>query len=149
MTALASSRALREVRFIQKDLPGTAGQVYKGGIACWDTATGLVVKASASTTQVPIGRFTEDKLVTSGGTVNVTLFREVVAYWFVNATAGDAVAASDIGDLAYLVDDQTVANNDATNTRSVLGRIWDFQSTKGVLVEPRPTSEGRIGGLDA
>lgn len=150
MTALSASRGSKVVRATYIDLACTNQQVYKGGIACFDTSTGLVAKAAApSTTMIPIGTFTEDKLVTGNAAQTIQLFRELEAVWFTNATAGDAVVAADIGKLVYLLDDQTVANNDNTNTRSVAGRAWKLDSAKGVLVEFRQTAGDRLGGLDA
>lgn len=148
MTALAASRRETDYTAQYIELPGTAQTVYKGGIACWDTSTGLVAKAAASATMVPIGEFTEDKTVASGGTVVIKLFRELKAKWMVNASGGDAVVAADLGKLCYVLDDQTVANNDNTNARSVAGRIWKLDSTKGVLVEFLQTGSSHISGLD-
>lgn len=155
MTALAAARYNIPVKFSDIDLPGKAEQVFRGGIACWDTSTGLVAKAFVSINLHPIGFFdpvrpgTDGSVTTpSGGTVHVKLFREVAAYWFANASGGDACVAADLGGLAYFVDDQTVADNDATDTRSVAGRIWALDSIKGVLVEPIQTAIPHINGLD-
>lgn len=156
MTALAAARYNIPVKFSDIDLAGKNEQVFRGGIACFDTSTGLVAKAFASTTLHPIGLFdpvrpgTDGSVTTpSGGTVHVKLFREVSAFWFSNATAGDAVVASNVGGLCYLLDDQTVQNNDATNTLSVAGRVWAIDSIKGVLVEPIFTAgDAHLTGLD-
>ena len=150
MAAQTQKRFLRAVRFSGKELPATAATYFQGSTVGWDTSVGRIVKVAASTTIIPIGFVTEDKVVaTNGDPLHVNLFREVVAYWFVNATAGDAVAAANKGSLCYGLDDQTAASNDATNTRSVLGRVWDVDTVKGVLVEPRDTTGDRLGGLDA
>lgn len=156
MTALANKRISKPRKFTDIDLPGKAEQVFQGGIACWDTSTGLVAKAFVSTTLHPIGVFdpvapgtSGDVTTPSGGLVHVKLFREVTAFWFNNATAGDAIAAADLGGICYLLDDQTVAQNDATNTRSAAGRIWAIDTIKGVLVEPIQTSgDAHLTGLD-
>lgn len=132
MTALAAKRVVRPVKFSSKLLKGKTEQVYRGGIACFDTSTGLVAKAFVSTTLMPIGRYAEDQNTASGGSVLVELFKEVVAHWYAN---DGTVVAGTVGSLCYLVDDQTVANADATNTRSVAGRVWEIDSVKGVLVE--------------
>jgi hypothetical protein len=149
MAALTTKRVYRPHRAKTIELACTNQQVYQGGIACFDTSTGLVAKAAPSTTMIPIGVFTEDKLVTGNAAQVIELFRELEAAWFPNATAGDAVVAATIGSLCYLLDDQTVAQNDATNTRSVAGRVWKIDTTKGVLVEFRQTAGDRLGGLDA
>jgi hypothetical protein len=149
MAALTTKRVFRPHRAKTIELACTNQQVYQGGIACFDTSTGLVAKAAPSTTMIPIGVFTEDKLVTGNAAQVIELFRELEAAWFTNATAGDAVVTATIGSLCYLLDDQTVAQNDAANTRSVAGRVWKLDTTKGVLVEFRQTASDRLGGLDA
>ncbi len=152
MAALTGKRALRTVKASHLELDATASQTYhQGALVGFDTATGLVDLGAASTTLIPIGTVAESKTLDgSGGKINVKLFREMSAIWMVNAGGGDAVVAGDIGGIAYVLDDQTVANNDATNTRSVMGRIWKLDSTKGVLVEPMQTAADQPGetGLD-
>lgn len=156
MTALANKRFNIPRKFSDINLAGKNEQVFQGGIACFDTSTGLVAKAFVSTTLHPIGFFdpvapgtSGDVTTPSGGSVHVKLFREVTAYWFANATAGDAIAAADVGGICYLLDDQTVAQNDATNTRSAAGRIWAIDTVKGVLVEPLFTAgDAHLTGLD-
>lgn len=153
MAALTSKRQLRTRKFSSLDLPAVASVSYfQGGVVGFDTATGtgLVVKATASTTFVGIGTVTEDKVLgAGGGSITVNLFTEKTLLWMNNATAGDAILAADVGDLCYWLDDNTVAQNDATNTRSVAGRTWMIDTARGVLVEPRATNGDRLGGLDA
>ena len=147
MTALAASRQSKTYSAKYIELPGTAQTVYKGGVACWDTSTGLVAKAATSATMVPIGVFTEDATVAAGGTVVIELFRELHARWMAN-DGTDTVVAANLGTLCYLKDDQTVTKTDATNTQSVAGRIWKIDSVKGVLVEFLQTGSSHISGLD-
>lgn len=151
MTALADKRAVRIQKFSTFEPAATASKTYfQGAVVGFDMSTGLVDLATVSLDFVPIGVVAESKtLGGGGGTIKVNLFREVWAIWMVNATAGDAVAATDIGGLCYALDDQTVAVNDATNTRSVFGRIWGFSSTKGVLTEPvHPADRRDTSALD-
>jgi hypothetical protein len=141
VTAIASGakRQLKWVKFSSIELAATASVEYKqGSLVGFDTSTGLLALGAASTTFHAIGTVIESvTLGAGGGSVRVKLFREVTAYWFVNATAGDAIAAGNVGAVAYVLDDQTVAANDATNTRSALGRIWQLNSgATQVLVEP-------------
>ncbi len=149
MTALAKSRANRLKRYSNLELAAKNEAVFKGGLACFDTSTGLVAKGFVSTTLIPIGLFHEDSAAAAGKTVLVDLFREIQAAWFVN-DGGAPVVAADVGGLAYILDDQTVSNTDATNTKSVLGRVWAIDTVKGVLVEPMGTDGQRVeSGLDA
>jgi hypothetical protein len=144
--ALSKRRANKLVYASAMELPGTAQQVYQGGVACWDTSTGLVAKAAASTTMIPIGLFAEDKLVASGGAVLVEFFEEFVGLWLKNSAAN---ACDTAGILCYLEDDETVRKTDNSNANSVAGRVFKIDSTKGVLVQMRVTNGDRLGGLDA
>lgn len=135
MTTLAASRGIRTFKAKSIELLGKTEQVYQGGLACFDTSTGLVAKGFASTTLVPIGTFVEDQLTAAGGTVAVNLFRELTAVWFANSAGGEAVLQAQAGSDCYVVDDQTVEKDSATSTLSVAGRVWKIDSVKGVLVE--------------
>ena len=137
MAAQSSKRSVRVMRFTGKELPATAGTYYQGSLICWDTSVGRVVKGAASTTLRPIGLCTEDKVVANNGdALHVTLFREVQATWFVNLAAAPVLAANR-GQLCFIADDQSVRVDDNTNACSVAGLVWDVDTVKGVLVEPR------------
>ncbi len=107
-------------------------KAYKGGIAC--LVSGKVVPGSSATGQFRIGHFFESVDATSvEKNVVVELDREIVCRWFANAGAPNAVAATDVGSLCYVYDDTTVTIT--STSRSVAGRVWAVDSTKGVLVE--------------
>ena len=133
--ALTKMRMTKVVKSTGMALLSTAEQVYQGGLACFDTSTGLVKKGAASTTLIPIGHYREDQLVASGGTANVEFFRELNAMWFLNSASTDAIAQTEVGSNVYVVDDQTVAKTSNSNARSIAGRVWKVDATKGVLVE--------------
>lgn len=135
MTALAKMRMTKVVKSTGMALLSTAEQVYQGGAAAFDTSTGLVKKWTASTTLIPIGRYREDQLVASGGTANVEFFRELNAMWFANSASTDQITQTEVGSNCYIVDDQTVAKTSNSNARSIAGRVWKVDATKGVLVE--------------
>jgi hypothetical protein len=149
--ALSAKRQIRLKKFSTIELAATASVAYyQGAVICFDTSTGLVCQGKASTTLIPIGTCAESvTLGAGGGNVAVLLFREVTAIWMVNGAGGEAVAAANIGGLAYLRDDATVGADDDTNTLSVLGRVWAIDSVKGVLVEPLYTAaDATVSGLD-
>jgi hypothetical protein len=153
MTAIASGamRQLKVFKFSSIELAATASIEYKqGSLVGFDTATGLIRLGGPSTTFIPVGFVAEAvTLGASGGTVRVNLFREVFAWWMKN-DGTDTVVSTDIGGLAYVLDDQTVKRDDDVNTLSVMGRVWALDSMKGVLVEPVSTVSGRLSlsGLD-
>lgn len=151
MAALSDKRALKVVRFSTKELPATAATYYQGGLVGWDTSVGRVIKGAASTTFLPIGYATENTVIAANGDLlHVTLFREVVAIWFANLAAAPVVSAS-LGGLCYVADDQSVRVDDNTNANSVAGRVWQLDTNKGVLVEPRFISDFKVTspGLDS
>lgn len=135
MTALAAKRGVRTYKFKSIELAGKVEQVYQGGRACFDTSTGLVAKAFASTTLVPIGTYVEDQNTASGQKVLINLDKEVVGIWYANSASTDTIVAATIGSDCYLVDDQTVAKTSNSSARSIAGRVWAIDSVKGVLVE--------------
>jgi hypothetical protein len=96
-----------------------------------------------------IGFVAERKdLGAGGGTILVNLWRELHGIWVANDTT-DTVVATDVGNLAYWLDDQTVKRDDDTNTLSVAGRIWKIDAVKGVLIEPLFTSLNRLTAIDS
>lgn len=103
-----------------------------GGIAVLD-ASGNIKPGVTGTGLICAGRFeaTVDNSAGLAGAVSATAKRGV--FRFGNSAAGDAIAAAQIGDTCYIVDDQTVAKTDGTGTRSAAGVIVDVDSA-GVWV---------------
>jgi len=67
----------------------------------------------------------------ANGDINVSVRKGV--FRFAN-DGTDAVDRSHIGSDCYIVDDETVASNDGTGTRSVAGKVFDVDSD-GVWVQ--------------
>jgi hypothetical protein len=134
MTALAKERMRCKETLARVTLTLASGtKAWKGGRAVFNTA-GKVVPATSSPLVVCAGIFAENMDATSADKqVSVDLETEVVAEWFANATSTDAVAATDIGKLGFMMDDQTVTITPAD--RAIAGRIWKVDSVRGVLVE--------------
>jgi hypothetical protein len=135
MTAAAQEVARRIEQWKLKDFTLTSGtKGWKGALAAISLGTGKVIPASSAAGQLVIGVFhrTVDAAA-ADKTVTVALFEEITVEWFVNATSTNACASTDIGALAYALDDQTVA---ITPTgRSPAGRIWAVDSAKGVAIQ--------------
>lgn len=99
--------------------------VLDGGFAQpGNTATGLV--------SVGIALEAVDNSGGAQGAAEVRVKRCVAR--FANSAAADAVTAAEIGATCYVVDDQTVAKTNGTNTRSAAGRVYDVDA-QGVWVE--------------
>jgi hypothetical protein len=117
-----------------EDFPVNASTtLYKGGIGCIQDSDGHAVPGAVATNLRCVGRV-EETVVNSGadGAKRVHI-REGIFKW-TNAGGGDACLASDVGDYAYIVDDQTVARLSATEARSPAGIIRGVESD-GVWVE--------------
>lgn len=135
MTALAAERRRRQEPWKYKEFTLSSGhKAWKGGAAAIAIGTGEVVPASSAPDLFYIGTFAKTVDATAASkTVGVDLVEEIWLEWFVNATSTDACAATDIGRLAYMLDDQTVT---ITPTgRSPMGRIWAVHATKGVAIQ--------------
>lgn len=133
MTALANERMSSREAWTYKQFTLTSGHKgYKNGIAAVALGTGKVVQGATSSSLLVIGKFAETVDATAGDKlVNVYLGREVWVEWFTNDS--NSIAATDLGALCYLKDDQSVT---ITPTgASVAGRIWGVDSAKGVAVE--------------
>lgn len=109
-------------------------KIYQGSLVCIN-ASGLAVPASTSTTLKCVGRAEQlaDNSVGLASAINIQVKRG--CFKFANSASADLIALKDIGTNAYLVDDQTVALTNGTNTRSIAGIIRDVDSDGGVWIE--------------
>ncbi len=147
MTALSASRMISQERWTRRRFTLSSGEVaYKGGIAAIDLSTGEVVVGFADPGLFVVGLFAEDKDASAAAsTVDVDLGKEIVISWCVN---GSSITAADIGSLCYVDDDQTV--HTTSTGRSVAGRIWAVETTRGVAVERLqavPSAIANLSGL--
>jgi hypothetical protein len=133
MTALTTPRNTPERAGEVFDFPIKAAvHGYKGGIAVLNA--GYAAPATTATGLVAVGRFEQDADNTSGanGAFLARVRRGIFKY--ANSTAADAIAQANVGTDCYLVDDQTVALTNGTNTRSRAGEIFAVEAD-GVWVQ--------------
>lgn len=135
MAPLAADRntPTREGRIFSATV-AAATKCYAGGIACLD-ASGNAVPGRTATTLTPVGRFEEqvDNSAGLAGALSVKIRSGVFRYK--NSAAGDAITRAEIGDVCYIVDDETVAKTNGGSTRSRAGRIVDVDADGQVWVE--------------
>lgn len=125
--------ALTTDRRTQERLPGirepgvlAGATIYAGAMVAIDAA-GWAVPAAAVAAHRVIGR--AEARVAGGATSGANLVRvKTGVFKYANSAAGDLIARADIGQPAYVVDDQTVAKTSATNTRPVAGTIYDVDA---------------------
>jgi hypothetical protein len=106
-------------------------EFYKGALLMYDQSDSRIKPATAATDAVCIGRCLTS--VSTGASNTTTVEAESGIFRWENSSAGDAIAADDIGKPCYMVDDQTVALTDGTGTRSKAGTIYDVDAS-GVWV---------------
>ena len=97
-------------------------------------ASGNAVPGSVSTTLKARGVAQEQVDNSSGAAGDKRVETRRGVFPFANSASTDEITRADIGNSAYIVDDQTVAKTHATNTRSVAGVIRDVDSD-GVWIE--------------
>lgn len=101
--------------------------LYVGALVCLNAA-GNAVPGATATGLVARGICTERADNASGDAGDQHVDTEPGVFAFKNSAAADEIDRSHIGELAYIVDDETVAATHATNTRSVAGSIVDVDS---------------------
>lgn len=117
----------------RRDPPVAANVViFQGALVVM--AAGVARPGRVATGDVCVGVAKDDANNTGGaaGAIRVPVERGV--FHFKNSAAGDAIALADIGADCWIVDDETVAKTNGTNTRSKAGRVWDVDAA-GVWVE--------------
>lgn len=110
-----------------------ATRIFAGSLVCLNAA-GFAVPGSTATTLRVRGRAEAhaDNRDGAAGDLRIETRRGVFA--FANSAGADEITRADIGEPAYIVDDQTVAKTSATNSRSVAGVIRDLDAD-GVWIE--------------
>lgn len=135
MAALTQDRDTRRRDGEEFDLPVAAATlIYAGSIVCVSTASNLATKGATATTLKAVGRAEDraDNLAGAAGAIRVKVRRGCFRY--ANSAAGDQVVLGDVGSDCFVVDDQTVAKTNGSNTRSVAGKVRDVDAD-GVWVE--------------
>lgn len=138
MTAAAANQAQGLFKASYMDFTLTAGQVaYQNTTAVVNTAAGtgtLLAGTYSGTTYAVLGLFDEYVDATlAAKTVRVNFLRERTCKWFTNDTASGAIAATDLGKMAFALDDKTATIT--STSKSPLGQILGVDATKGVLID--------------
>jgi hypothetical protein len=96
--------------------------IYAGGFVFNDAGVGRGGTPTATTPVLGVATYEVDNTNGADNAVNVKADRER-AYPFNNGTSGDLLAATDIGNDVYAVDDNTVGKTSGTNTRPIAGKL--------------------------
>lgn len=134
MAALTKDRnTMRKDNQVHSDPVAAATRIFAGSLVCLN-ASGYAVPGSVATTLKARG-VAQEQVDNSGGLagdLNVETRRGV--FHFANSSSTDEITIADIGNDCYIVDDQTVARTNGSNTRSIAGKI-DSVDSLGVWVE--------------
>lgn len=114
-------------------------KIYNGAAIVLDSS-GNAKPAVADVGLKCVGRALATADNSSGIAGAITVDVKQGVFWFLNSTSGDAIAAANVGQYCYLVDDQTVALTSSNDTRSVAGIVYAVDSTKGVAVHMQLSS---------
>jgi hypothetical protein len=125
MTALSADRNTPERSGDVRDIPVAANVVCFAGAMAAVNAAGNAVPVTTATGLKGAGRV-ERRVDNTGGAAGAERVRiRTGIFRYNNSTSTDALTQADIGADVYGVDDQTVAKTSASNTRSVVGKLFD------------------------
>jgi len=130
MTALAAKKNVRELQssFAMSHEEGAKDNaVIHQGALLVVAADGFIAPATTATGLVGAG-VAQESVDNTGGAdgAKKIKFRSGIFKFVKDGTATPVQA--DVGNLAYAVDDQTIANTDGTGTRSKVGSIYRVES---------------------
>lgn len=109
-----------------------ASQTIFAGAILMRNAAGYLTEGATATGSFGAGVALERKANAGAAGAEVIRYRPGI-FRFANSASGDLIAATDVGAVCYIVDDQTVAKTSGTNTRSPAGVI-DAVDANGVWV---------------
>lgn len=110
-------------------------KILQGALVCLNAA-GTATKGATAANLLAVGIAVQEADNTGGSAGDVTVQIAKGIFRFENSAAGDAITAAEIGDTAYIVDDQTVAKTNGGDTRSAAGKIFDVDA-QGVWIDLR------------
>ncbi|MGZ9811280.1 hypothetical protein ACXN5S_12530 [Pseudoroseicyclus sp. H15] len=130
-------------RTTPRDTPAKMAGIRNGALAAsalafagallMRNAAGYLLPGATATGSVGVGRISKTADNSGGSAGDLAVDFEEGVFLFDNSASGDAITIADIGEVAWIVDDETVAKTDGTGTRSPAGIIQDV-SAAGVWV---------------
>ena len=113
----------------------TAKTIFAGGMVTLLASGGWAVPAGTASAGACVG-VAEDTVANAGANGAESVAVRKGCFQFLNSASTDLIARADIGAICYIVDDQTVAKTNGTNTRSIAGKVFDVDAN-GVWVDFR------------
>lgn len=121
--ALSNAREARERPGNQR-VTGIAANttIFQGGLTCINAA-GWAVPGAVATTLKAIG--VAEETVVNGAVAGASKVKTKRGTFLFKNKADDLVTKVEVDSDCYIVDDETVAKTDGTDTRSVAGKVFD------------------------
>jgi hypothetical protein len=114
------------------DFPVKANtKIFQGTLVVLDA--GYAAPGRTAVGLIAVGMCLETVDNTGGAAGALKVRVDQGTFQFANSSAGDLIAQADVGADCFIVDDQTLAKTNGTNTRSRAGKITAVEST-GVWV---------------
>lgn len=111
---------------------GASSKIFAGAIVMRNAA-GYLVKGATATGGFGVGAADALADNTSGADGAIVVRYQAARGRFANSASGDLIVQADVGKVCWIVDDQTVAKTNGTNTRSPAGFVESVDSL-GVVV---------------
>lgn len=126
-----------------RNTPRRQGDILRGPLAAstkvfagalvMRNAAGYLLKGATATGSVGVGCAQEQVDNSSGSAGDKLVDVRPGSFLFKNSASGDAITIAQIGDVCFIVDDETVAKTDGSAARSPAGFVEDVV-TEGVWV---------------
>ncbi|SDK31847.1 hypothetical protein [Billgrantia gudaonensis] len=139
MTAATKNRNTASRPGFRRSHPVAADAVCFAGAIAVMGASGFAEPGSTATGLTALGVFQHYQDNTGGADGDQVVEIERGYFHVANSTGADEIARADIGQVCYLVDDQTVAKTSDTDARSPAGIVDDVDDN-GVWVYIDPTN---------
>ncbi|CAD7055422.1 hypothetical protein RHAB21_00714 [Pseudorhizobium halotolerans] len=134
MTQLAADRNTPERSGGTREVPAAAGALLFAGAMAAVNAAGNAVPVTEALGLKGAGRVENRADNSDGAAGDVRVKIRAGIFRYANSAGADELTQADIGSDVYGVDDQTVAKTSNTNTRSVVGKVFDVDD-QGVWVK--------------
>jgi len=137
MTALTQGRntPTRDGDLISLEVAASK-RLFVGALAAIN-ASGYVTPGATATGLKGIGRVEEEADNSSGSAGDIRATIRTGVFRWMNSADADEITFADIGQVCFIVDDQTVAKTNGSATRSPAGIVVDVDSL-GAWVDSRP-----------
>lgn len=134
MVALTADRPTPQRQGDEESHPAKgATKIFAGSLVCLD-ANGWAAPGSTAVGLIARGRAERYVDNSSGANGDKSVRVRKGTFRWANSGSTDTITRAEIGDPAYVVDDQTVAKTNGGGTRSLAGTIRDVDA-QGVWVE--------------